>query len=592
MIQSFGPENEPLAQGSGFLVDDSSLVTNYHVVEGAARIRVQYGDGAVTETQSAYALDRFLDLAVLSVESGPIPPLDLRLDPPAQGEDIFVVGSPLGLSNTLSSGIVSAIREFADQSFYQITAPVSPGSSGGPVLDRSGRVIGVATASLEQGQSLNFAVPASSLRRVLEGQGVVVRTLSELGRIGAGQKLYELALGLNPRSLAPPYMEVLAYVPTDALPNPTQVGNALVWYGESSGGRDSGYGEQATRSMIQRVRTHLEAGKTDSAALVACDVQGWTEDRVNRWEAAALPLDVRLYEWCDHHAQWFYDRLSWRDSIYSNAYSAFVDRLGQTYTGGGLDGVELTRTSDGAWQLLFQIQTGRSRGYGLVCDLGTNSPGRWEPMRVCKLSQPLRLAFYDGGTIGTAITGERPFDNREPPNLDDPHLWKSGESWRPGSTSAVKQGLLVGFGPLPLQFEYAGHGPHADGPGRYPLGSMIDFKAVELAGDLDSPLTGVWDVLYPEDQSAQARLAVFELGNRLNGLWLEQHVNPSSGQIVRSQVSELSGSVTGDRVEFGPEGYVVSCQGDLDETVLVGFCTSQLVGGRTVRQAFTATRRR
>jgi hypothetical protein len=90
---------------------------------------------------------------------------------PDVGARVYAVGNPEGLTGTFSEGIVSAIRPLGPDTLLQLTAAISPGSSGGPVLDERGRVLGVATATLKNGQSLNFAVPAMYVARALKSAG-------------------------------------------------------------------------------------------------------------------------------------------------------------------------------------------------------------------------------------------------------------------------------------------------------------------------------------------------------------------------------------------------------------------------------------
>lgn len=83
------------------------------------------------------------------------------------GDEVYAVGNPLGLEGTFSRGIVSGIRQIGSETLFQITAPISPGSSGGPILDTRGKVIGVAMATFKGGQSLNFAIPVAYLKSLL-----------------------------------------------------------------------------------------------------------------------------------------------------------------------------------------------------------------------------------------------------------------------------------------------------------------------------------------------------------------------------------------------------------------------------------------
>jgi len=113
------------------------------------------------------------DVALLKTGLSRTSPLPLGVVRPTIGERIFTLGNPLGLEGTISEGIVSGIRQLEDGELYQITSPISPGSSGGPVLNSRGEVIGIATAALRVGQNLNFAVPSASLDQLWKHQGPV-----------------------------------------------------------------------------------------------------------------------------------------------------------------------------------------------------------------------------------------------------------------------------------------------------------------------------------------------------------------------------------------------------------------------------------
>jgi S1-C subfamily serine protease len=164
LIEAFDSGRNEIATGSGFFVSgDGLLITNAHVIEGAASVAAKTESGLVLPVKGAVRVDLENDLAVLMVEAKNLPFLPLGQSGVLEtGDHIAVIGSPLGLEGSLSEGIVSAKREEADRArkWLQITAPISPGSSGSPVLNASGKVIGVATMGLRGGQSLNFAVPA------------------------------------------------------------------------------------------------------------------------------------------------------------------------------------------------------------------------------------------------------------------------------------------------------------------------------------------------------------------------------------------------------------------------------------------------
>jgi S1-C subfamily serine protease len=98
----------------------------------------------------------------------------------AVGDEIYVIGNPQGLEGTFSQGIVSSIRKIGTDTLLQITAPISPGSSGGPVLDSKGEVIGVAVATFKGGQNLNFAIPVSYLSTLLSNIKPAIPLLGEV----------------------------------------------------------------------------------------------------------------------------------------------------------------------------------------------------------------------------------------------------------------------------------------------------------------------------------------------------------------------------------------------------------------------------
>ncbi len=167
VIISIDQNMQPLAYGSGFFVDATgALATNYHVIARAHSIGVKLrGSEEPILVEGVLAIDTVRDLALLKLPTASVP-LALTVVRPTVGERVVAIGNPLGLESSVSEGIVSGIRQVAGTELYQITAPISPGSSGGPVLNMRGEVLGVATASLGGGQNLNFAVPTADLDRL------------------------------------------------------------------------------------------------------------------------------------------------------------------------------------------------------------------------------------------------------------------------------------------------------------------------------------------------------------------------------------------------------------------------------------------
>ena len=158
-------------QGSGFVLStDGLIVTNNHVIDGKCTYQIAFGDDRLIPVERIVAIDRSADLALLKVDAKGIPMLKLFPGAmPAIGTRVYAIGSPRELSNTLSEGLVSGLRhETPGVTHIQTTAPISPGSSGGPLLDENGRVIGVTSAFRADGQNLNFAIGTGRVSELLE----------------------------------------------------------------------------------------------------------------------------------------------------------------------------------------------------------------------------------------------------------------------------------------------------------------------------------------------------------------------------------------------------------------------------------------
>lgn len=165
-IETFGAKGEKLSRGSGFFVSADRIITNRHVIENASKVEIKLVNGKTYQAGGVLAVDGEGDLALLQVQVPPenAAPLSVEKSTPQEGESIVVIGNPFGLEGSVSNGIVSAVREIAGYGrIIQITAPISPGSSGSPVVNMNGQVIGVATLQAAEGQSLNFAIPATRI---------------------------------------------------------------------------------------------------------------------------------------------------------------------------------------------------------------------------------------------------------------------------------------------------------------------------------------------------------------------------------------------------------------------------------------------
>ena len=163
-------------QGSGFFVSPNLIVTNFHVIEGASVIAYKrVGQGQFHSIKSIRDVEPTYDLAILEVPSTRVLPLYFGdSDTVKKGETVYAVGNPHGFEGTFSDGTLSAIRRDYTIDLLQITAPISPGSSGGPVLNGRGEVIGVATLGsvIADAQNLNFAIPSNYLKTMLRKLGV------------------------------------------------------------------------------------------------------------------------------------------------------------------------------------------------------------------------------------------------------------------------------------------------------------------------------------------------------------------------------------------------------------------------------------
>lgn len=155
--------------GSGFFIEGGLIATNYHVIKGAKRgIAKLVGQEKEVAIDGYVAIDKERDLAILKVTGLHAPALPLGNSDNVQvGETVYAVGNPRGLEGTFSPGAISSIRPEGNAvirgKILQITAPISPGSSGGAVLNSRSQVIGIAVATRVDGQNLNFAIPSNYL---------------------------------------------------------------------------------------------------------------------------------------------------------------------------------------------------------------------------------------------------------------------------------------------------------------------------------------------------------------------------------------------------------------------------------------------
>jgi hypothetical protein len=170
VITMLDKDGQTLGLGSGVIIDDGMVITNVHVIENAKSGYVQKTNSNDKIYISGYfAIDRNNDIVLLSVpDLNYINKIVINETYPLVGEKIYVAGNPEGFSGTFSEGLVSAIRKIENNNpLIQISAPISPGSSGGAVVNSKGELIGIAVGGFENGQNLNFAIPATYVKDLI-----------------------------------------------------------------------------------------------------------------------------------------------------------------------------------------------------------------------------------------------------------------------------------------------------------------------------------------------------------------------------------------------------------------------------------------
>ncbi len=253
-IETFDSKDNALSKGSGFFIAADRIITNRHVIERAARVEIHLLDGKKFQVKGVLAIDGEGDLALLQVD---VPralavPLPVVKAVPQEGESIVVVGNPYGLEGSVSNGIVSAVREISGYGkIIQITASISPGSSGSPVVNMAGQVIGIATLQAAEGQNLNFAVPAEriSLLKISDLQTFsTLNSETQKNKRSAAERLYSQGLAQLSRddyARALPYFEKAA----DTDPN-----YAEAWY-------QAGYCYGVLGRQVDALRASKQAAK-------------------------------------------------------------------------------------------------------------------------------------------------------------------------------------------------------------------------------------------------------------------------------------------------------------------------------------------
>lgn len=217
VIETYDKEGKLVNQGSGFVVrQDGAIVTNYHVISNADKVKVRSGE-IVSNVEGLLHIDKENDIVILKVKADKLHTVNVGdIGKLNVGEKVYVISSPKGLENTISEGILSGIREIdTEKKILQITAPVSEGSSGGPVFDKNGEVIGIATFLIKEAQNLNFAMPINLIKHKISARIVTALKDAEikeykesaeywlvLGYYYKEAKLYEEAIKAYKRAIS------------------------------------------------------------------------------------------------------------------------------------------------------------------------------------------------------------------------------------------------------------------------------------------------------------------------------------------------------------------------------------------------------
>lgn len=167
-VVSLDKNNNIIMTGTGFFAKHKNLIaTNHHVIKNTHHIKIITSDDKEHDIFDVCIENASNDIAILrSITERP--PLSLSINTPKIGDEIISIGSPMGLSGSLSTGVIGAVRNNDGREYYQITSPISPGSSGGPVIDKNGIILGMTTFYIKGAQNLNFAIPASQISTYLD----------------------------------------------------------------------------------------------------------------------------------------------------------------------------------------------------------------------------------------------------------------------------------------------------------------------------------------------------------------------------------------------------------------------------------------
>ncbi len=258
VVESLDAKGSVTVSGSGVVIAPGHIVTNRHVIEDGVSYRVEHGGNKWPAT--LVRVDPDHDLAELSIAGFDAPAVRVRDSSTlAVGEMVYAIGAPEGLELTISEGLISGLRDFDKDRVIQTSAAISPGSSGGGLFDAEGRLVGITTFYLKEGQSLNFALPAE----------------------------WTLALNRQPANGAP------------AATENSPAFQALVWFEAGDKAFDEGKYDAAARALKEGLRLKPNEGIRWAGLALAYEELGQRDKEIEAYEQGVrmVPSDGLLWWW-------------------------------------------------------------------------------------------------------------------------------------------------------------------------------------------------------------------------------------------------------------------------------------------------------
>jgi transcriptional regulator with XRE-family HTH domain len=179
VVEIVATSSDAISTGTGFFYDEKgTVITNYHVIENCQNAEITMSNGLVCQVIAVLGYDTDRDIAILSTSCKLSEPIAIRTTPVKTGEKVYAIGSSLGLTGSLSDGIISATnRNIGGNEYIQTTAPISHGNSGGPLVDANGEVVGIVCAFLAEGQNLNLAIPIDAVDKIPRNHSIKLEKL-------------------------------------------------------------------------------------------------------------------------------------------------------------------------------------------------------------------------------------------------------------------------------------------------------------------------------------------------------------------------------------------------------------------------------